>query len=257
MFGKESELLNKLSELKNEYGLIGVKAEFEAEGSSFNDIVRLRRLTAMLGIELHVKIGGVEALRDLRDCIELGVDGVIAPMVESEFALVKFLEALDKSWGTEKVHTAINIETRSGFDQLDSILTRAQTRIDSVTFGRTDMSASFLDKAVTPDSDTIQKMVIEAEKKAKAHGLTFTVGGSIKRSSLERLNAIDADEMLLTAFETRKIIFSASILKGDKADDALISALDFEEMNIRSKRQICDIMLHDELNRLSMLEARK
>ena len=35
----------QLKRLNNEYGLCGIKAEFEAEGSSFRDLVRLRRIT--------------------------------------------------------------------------------------------------------------------------------------------------------------------------------------------------------------------
>ncbi len=40
MFGIEKELFQQIAFLKNEYSLSGIKAEFEAEGSSFNDIVR-------------------------------------------------------------------------------------------------------------------------------------------------------------------------------------------------------------------------
>ena len=40
MFGLEQKLFDQLIRLKEEYDLRGVKAEFEAEGSSFRDFVR-------------------------------------------------------------------------------------------------------------------------------------------------------------------------------------------------------------------------
>ena len=85
MFGLEQKIFNQLIRLKEEYALQGVKAEFEAEGSSFRDLVRLRRITNKLNLPLYLKIGGVEAIRDIKDSLEIGVDGLIAPMVESAF----------------------------------------------------------------------------------------------------------------------------------------------------------------------------
>ncbi len=94
MFGLEKSLADQLKRLKDEFGLHGIKAEFETEGSTFRDLVRLRRITARLDIPLYLKLGGVEAIRDLKDSLELGVDGVIAPMVESPFGVTKFVEAV-------------------------------------------------------------------------------------------------------------------------------------------------------------------
>ena len=59
MFGLEQKLFDQLIRLKEEYDLQGIKAEFEAEGSSFRDVVRLRRITDKLNISLFLKIGGV------------------------------------------------------------------------------------------------------------------------------------------------------------------------------------------------------
>ena len=92
MFGFEQKLVDQLVRLREEYDLQGIKAEFETEGSSFRDLVRLRRITDKLNVSLYLKIGGVEALRDIKDSLEIGVDGLIAPMVESQFGLKKFLD---------------------------------------------------------------------------------------------------------------------------------------------------------------------
>ena len=47
--------------LKKRFSLVGIKAEFEAEGSDVFDIARLRIITKSNNTKLHVKIGGVEA----------------------------------------------------------------------------------------------------------------------------------------------------------------------------------------------------
>ena len=52
----EKKLEASLVRLKNKFGLYAIKAEFEAEGASFRDLVRLRRLTARHNILLFISI---------------------------------------------------------------------------------------------------------------------------------------------------------------------------------------------------------
>ena len=54
----------------------------------------MRFLTCSLNIDLSVKIGGCEAKRDIVDCIHVNCDSIVAPMIESNFALTKFLQSL-------------------------------------------------------------------------------------------------------------------------------------------------------------------
>ena len=122
MFGIEKQLLEQLLILKEVYNVTGIKAEFEAEGSTYNDLVRLRRLTDKAGLNLILKIGGVEAVRDIKDSIELGVDGIVAPMVETAFGVKKFLSAYKSIYRDNRIKLAINIETRNAIEELDDIL---------------------------------------------------------------------------------------------------------------------------------------
>ncbi len=50
----EEKLQACLKKLKQEYGLCAVKAEFEAEGASFRDLVRLRRWTVLVRTSLFI-----------------------------------------------------------------------------------------------------------------------------------------------------------------------------------------------------------
>ena len=63
IFQLDKELASQLVRLREDFSLCAVKAEFEAEGASFRDLVRLRRITIQQGIPLYLKIGGAEAIR--------------------------------------------------------------------------------------------------------------------------------------------------------------------------------------------------
>ena len=52
---------------------------------------------------MYVKIGGVEAVNDIYNCLELGIDGIIAPMVESKFGVKKFIDIF-KKLNLKKIH---------------------------------------------------------------------------------------------------------------------------------------------------------
>ena len=135
IFTLEQKLCDQLLRLKK-LGLSAVKAEFEAEGASFRDLLRLRRFTMQQNIPLYLKVGGVEALRDFKDALDLGVDGVIAPMVESPFGVIKFTEAVEAVFGGRRLFKSINIETREAVERIDDILEVARGKIDNITIGR-------------------------------------------------------------------------------------------------------------------------
>jgi hypothetical protein len=256
MYGTEKQLFHDLSALKANYGLLGVKAEFEAEGSSFEDLVRLRRITASLGVELHLKIGGVEAFRDIKDAVTLGVDGLIAPMVESPFGLFKFLECVDKVFPPDSIRLAINVETRQAADSLDAILDLGAGRIHGVTIGRTDLSASWMDPAVKPDTPFVMDLVRSIAARVADRGLEVTVGGSIQAASLPLFAGLGPVAGAIRALETRKVMLPTALLVSERGPEALKVALAFERHYIESKREIHEVFLRDETARLTKLSQR-
>ena len=154
MFGLEQKLFDQLVRLKDKYDLQGIKAEFEAEGSSFRDLVRLRRISNKLDVPLYLKIGGVEALRDIKDSLEIGVDGLIAPMVESRFGLKKFTDGVASIYKDTDIHLSINIETQQAVANLEEILKSGKGKIDNITIGRTDLSSSYFNSKIIEFANT-------------------------------------------------------------------------------------------------------
>jgi 4-hydroxy-2-oxoheptanedioate aldolase len=246
----------QLEKLAKDLHIKGIKAEFEAEGSAFRDIVRLRHLTAQHRVPLHVKIGGVEAIRDIKDCYELQVDGVIAPMVESAFGAHKFVTGLQKIYreNLPKLHATLNVETKGGIAQLDEILKVSEGVISNITIGRTDLSGSYFDSEVTPDSNFICGVlegVVDLLKKTK---MTLTVGGSLSENTRQVMVKRPQLVAAITCFETRNVMMPARLFVDDA--DAIQKALKFEELYILSKKDLSDLMMEAEVNRLTQLRRR-
>ena len=256
MYKLESNIYQQLCKLRDEYDLLGIKAEFEAEGSSFRDLMRLRRLTSKAGIKLYLKIGGVEAIRDIKDALELDVDGLIAPMVESKFGAKKFYDSLQKFYKDHKIHTSINIETKNSIDQIDEILEFANGKFDNITIGRSDLTASFFDNNIKPDSDFTLDLLRKIGNKAKESNLTFTVGGSVSKKTIEKINTNFSDlKEIVSKLETRKVMLPTKIFV--EKENALNEVLKFEELYILSKKDFSDVQISSEISRLTELKRRK
>lgn len=92
----EREMIDVLTILKEEFGVYEIKAEFEAEGSRMEEMMRLKDVTSYVDLPIILKIGGVEAVTDIYNALALGVKGIIAPMAETSFAVSKFLSTIKK-----------------------------------------------------------------------------------------------------------------------------------------------------------------
>lgn len=255
MFKLESSMYQQLSKLRDEYDLQGIKAEFEAEGSSFRDLMRLRRLTSKAGVKLYLKIGGVEAVRDIKDALEIDVDGLIAPMVESKFGAKKFYDSFQKVYGDHKIHTTLNLETKNAMNQLDEILEFANGKFDNVTIGRSDLTASYFDKNIKPDSDFTFELLQNIGQKVKSANLTFTVGGSVSAKTIDKINTQYTKlKEIIYKLETRKVILSTKSFV--EKENAIKEALKFEELYILSKKEFSDVQIGSEIARLTELKRR-
>ena len=253
-FNLEKKLSNQLVRLKD-FGLCAVKAEFEAEGASFRDILRLRRFTAEQSIPLYLKIGGVEALRDLKDALDLGVNGVIAPMVESPFGVVKFTEAVESVFGGRRIFKSINIETREAVEQIDDILEVARGKVGNVTVGRTDLSRSYFDSVIQPDSPFIFDLIERLSYKVQSAGLGLTIGGSLTSASVRIF--VERKERLgdrVSSLETRKAVFPTDQMLQEK--DVLKESLRFEELYLRFKLECEAWLSRADQERLTKLKSR-
>lgn len=240
---------------------LGVKAEFEAEGTRTEEMIRLADIVRRSGLKFGIKIGGCEAVRDLLDCKNLGADYIIAPMVESPYALSKFVAMKDKIYtGEEAQHTEFlfNLETEQAFENLSAILDLAEDNIDGVVFGRVDYSASIGVERDAINSERIAVDCIVAAKACCRRALQFVVGGGISLESVDTLRKIRQER--LTRFETRKIIFDAVCLEkihgAALLEKAFAQAGEFELLWLKNKREHYGRIAQEDNGRIEMLEER-
>ena len=79
----EKKMVEVLKDLKENYHVEGIKAEFEAEGTRMEEALRLKEVITKAGLDLTIKTGGCEAIKDMYDARSIGVTRIVAPMIES------------------------------------------------------------------------------------------------------------------------------------------------------------------------------
>jgi hypothetical protein len=170
-------LLKKLDHLYHEHGLVGLKGGTEVEDMTFEEIAFLKALGDPI-LPVIVKIGGPEARNDIRAMKALGVQGILAPMIESEYALKNFVDCTREIYRAEALPLlAINIETITSYDNLDGITSSEQFKaIAQVTVGRSDLSGSMNRKN---DDEEVYRVTESIVRWSEDLGKITSVGGKI------------------------------------------------------------------------------
>lgn len=211
------ENLNNILNNLKDMGCSGIKISFEDEGALYNEIISMRNLTTSVGVELSVKIGGCEAKRDIIDCIDLNCDTIVAPMVESEFSLKKFLKSLDIYHYNKK--KGFNLETIQAFENLDKLANNFD-KLDFVTVGRVDFVGSLQKDRNYVDTDDMFEKVKKVFQVAREKGTMCYMGGAITINSKKFLEDLIKED-LIDKFETRYIIYDVHKLNISDLDKLL------------------------------------
>ena len=208
-----TEITDQLMSLKKS-GVVGIKQSFEDEGVILEDVLRIKRLCDKLELKLNVKIGGCEAISDINNCLSLETSGIVAPMIESEFALEKFVESIISNTNDQDrsaIDFFINIESKSAIQNLDKILSSPSSKLlKGIVVGRSDLTKSF--------------------------NFTTIMGGNIGHSSTRFIEDLVADN-LLDKIETRNVIVDLAKSGTKDMDDLIKNALLFESQWMQYKAQ--------------------
>tara|TARA_B110000977_G_scaffold135974_1_gene172917 strand:- start:6690 stop:7478 length:789 start_codon:yes stop_codon:yes gene_type:complete len=250
----ENHMLGLLKRLRDEFGVVAVKAEFEAEGTRVDELLRLLELANKADLKIGLKIGGCEAIRDLIESKSFGCDYIIAPMIETKYALGKFSEARKKIYGDDK-HTKFlfNLETTTAFQNRQELFSVADG-LDGCVFGRVDYTGSLDMGRDSINDDSVTADVCEVALLSKVKEMELVVGGGVSIDSLDALKTIKKTN--LTRFETRKIIFSADALDIPTIDKGLLTAVEFELSWLKNKRSFYEVIFTEDEKRIQMLESR-
>ena len=108
------KFINNLKELKK-HNVVAIKQSLEDEGASFEEIKIMRKITRKAGLQHNIKVGGCEAKTDIFFCEKIGVNGIVAPMVETSYGLRKFIQILTDN---KKQNLYVNIESINAFKNI-------------------------------------------------------------------------------------------------------------------------------------------
>jgi len=254
----EIKMSDTLKDLKENHHVIGVKAEFEAEGTRLEEALRLKEVITKAGLDLTIKIGGCEALKDMFDSRSIGVSRIVAPMIESAYALKKYIGATKVAYPKDEwqnVSFLINLETIEGFNNFDSMLKIPEiSDLDGIVLGRVDMTGSMGLTREDINSAKIFDMAKTLFKKAKNHNLECVIGGGVSAASLPFFNDLPAG--MLDRYETRKVIFQCPDALGKDADKGILKAVGFELMWLKNKRDFYGMIFEEDKQRIQMLQSR-
>lgn len=251
-------MCDTLKELGEEYNVIGIKAEFEAEGTRLEEALRLKEIVTKAGLDLTIKIGGCEAVKDMFDAKTIGCGSIVGPMIETAYAMKKYVKTAAFVFppaGEENVDFYINIETITGFENFDEIVSAPEfEKVSGIVLGRVDMTGSLGMTRDDVNSPRIFEMANKMSLKMRELGKAMVIGGGVSADSLPFFRNIEGR---LDKFETRKVVFDAQkALASDKSEDGLIKAVGFELMWLKNKRDFYGAIYCEDEARIKMLETR-
>lgn len=242
-----------------QFGVISVKAEFEAEGTRVDELLRLVDISRAAGLPLTVKIGGCEAIRDLLESKQIGVRYIVAPMVETPYALSKFIAAKNQIYlkdEQEEMNFLFNLETIDSFNNINKLveLAVAENGVQGIVFGRVDFTGSMGLPRDDIEKEVITEKILSTASICLERRLDLVVGGAISIDALSNLRKIN--QIKLSRFETRKIVFSNKALELDSIESGLLNAVHFELLWLSNKRDYYNRISNEDAKRLELLENR-
>ena len=250
-------LIKKLKNLKK-LGAVGIKQSLEDEGASFQDIVLMRKITSLVKLDLNVKIGGCEAKNDIFFCRKNNVNGIVAPMVESQYALDKFIQTISRN---KKNSLFINLESKTAFKNINKIINSKNFRfLNGVVIGRSDLAGSFGMTKNQVDSGKIYNQVEKVLKKIKKNKIIVKMGGSITPKSKNFIDLL-YKKRLLDRIETRnvEILLNNKTIKNLKNIIELIFSFELDWIKYKfknSKLKKSRLKVAEYTNRIKELEKR-
>lgn len=257
---KERQMLDILKRGKNEFGYVAVKAEFEAEATRIDELLRLVELARRADLKLALKIGGCEAMTDMMTAKQIGVDYLIGPMIETPYALWKFIDSKNKVYSVdeqEDTEFLYNMETETGFDNRWGMFEQAKVAggVSGVVFGRVDFSMSHNGWSREDINEPhVTECVVKVAEMAKEHDQQIVVGGGVSSDSVAALKEIRA--VRLDRFETRKVIFDGGAVEVPTIAQGLLNAVHFELLWLQNKRDYYGAIHTEDDKRIKMLDAR-
>lgn len=253
----ECKMLDVLKELKEKHGAISVRAEFEAEGTKLEELLRLKEICMMADLGLMLKIGGCESIRDMIEAKIVGVDYIVAPMVESAYSLQKYLHAIKNLFFNDEengVEVLCNVETIDAIQNFDEMLEIPEIDLlRGIVIERVDLCFSLGRDETWINNDEINSLVKSTIEKAKSKKLSCTIGGGVSEDSFQFFSQLPVGH--LDRCETRKVCFNYLEGSQKELNKGILKALAFELLWLRNKLNFYQGISVMDKNRIEVIES--
>jgi 2-keto-3-deoxy-L-rhamnonate aldolase RhmA len=255
----ERMMVEILTRGRENFGIVSVKAEFEAEGTRLEELLRLVDVARASGLPMTVKIGGCEAIRDLLEAKQIGVRYIVAPMVESAYAASKYVAAKNLVYSKDEQQDTdflFNMETITGYENRESLIAAISEPggADGVVFGRVDFVGSMGWARDSINKQQTTDFAVETAKLCKKADKQLVMGGGVSIESIDAIRQVHS--IRLDRFETRKVVFDAGKALSTDIEEGLVDAVHFELLWLLNKRDYYNGIAHEDEKRIGMLEAR-
>lgn len=255
----ERKMCDLLKRGKESFGVVATKAEFEAEGTRTDELLRLLEIAHRADVDIALKVGGCEAIRDMLEAKQFGVRYIIAPMVETPYALSKYIQAIGNVFGDEEregITFLFNLETIAAYEHLDAMATLASSSpgCDGIVFGRVDFSGSLGIGRGGIESEEVTARAEKVSGVCLEKGLEFVIGGAVSIDAVPNLQRVH--KIHLNRFETRKVVFQGNALDNQELEKGLKDAVHFELLWLLNKRDYYGFIHREDESRIAMLENR-
>ena len=254
----EKDMFNLLKQGRDAYGFTHIRAEFEAEGTRFEDLLRLIEIGYKAGLNLVIKISGCEGMTELTTARQLGASAIIVPMIESTYALKKYAQSCEKVFPKSQGHETkfyFNIETAQAYTLQQELIEEShKLGLDGIVFGRVDFAASMNFPRSDIESSMMTQKVIDVAITCQQFDQELVLGGAVSINSITTLKEIS--NVYLSHFETRKIVFDKSQLNHPTLITALQLAAKFEWLWLKNKQSYYQEISNEDELRIKLLEQR-
>jgi 4-hydroxy-2-oxoheptanedioate aldolase len=248
------KLTEALIEAKQNHSVVGLKISFEDEAATIEDLIELRLVTKMSSLPLYAKIGGCEAKTDILRCKTYLLDGIVCPMVESSFALEKFVKSATDLGYDGKLF--INLETKTSISDSERIINSpAAKKIVGYTIGRSDLTASFGLSKKSVDSKDILSSCVKGFSNVKKIGLPTTMGGNITTGSEKFIQHLFSSG-ILDKIETRNVIMKLTEQNINNVSSMIREAIYLETLILEKRKDRTEYQYLKNLSRLEELKKR-
>lgn len=260
MNATERKMVDLLVDLKENHHATAVKGNMESTGMQTWELMRLKEVVMRSGLKLTIKLGGAEAITDMREARAVGADRIAAPMTSCEFSLRKYIAAINYIFPAEEkkgTDFIFYIETITAYNNLDAMLKLPNLgELSALVIGREDFVWSMGLTGTDDDYNNpkVFQLTRDTLTKAKAKGLETTIGGgTTSERNLKTLRELGPG--LLDGFQTKMVRFKCPAAFDDK-NAGLLKATEFEILWVKHKCSYYEAVSKESLKTVEKLETR-